>query len=226
MSTTNETIEKLTTELRKSKSALNRDSTILLIVAILLFAVFLGYFIFGYNKFKEISEPNLLMDAAESIVNDNIKDVRRTLQNEVTQNADKWVEQLSVQAVGSVDKMRTELEKFVTSQLKEKIEKSVELADPEFEKILADNNEVLKKAFSDFGKDEKTSEELVEIIANEVDARLKTNLEKDANEVLNMMIQLKAKMRKLRSGVGLDEEESLERQILATVRLIQSKSGK
>ena len=224
MTTSNEAIDKVTKQLGKLRSSINRDATILLFVAVTLFAVFLGYFVFGYNKFKELSEPNLLMDAAETIVRDNLTEARKQLQTEVENNADNWVQQLSDQAVESVDDMRKELEKFVEQQIKDKIKESVELADPQFEKLMAENNEVLKKAFADFGKSESPSEELVDIVSKEVDARLKTDLQADANEVLNMMLSLRLKMDKLRSVKELNAEESLERQILATARLIQSKS--
>lgn len=223
MSTSNEKIEKVTRELGKLNSSINRDATVLLVIAVLLFAVFLGYFIYGYNKFKEISEPNLLMDVAETIVRDNITEARLQLQKEVTENADQWVQQLSDQAIDNVDDMRVELEKFVEIQIQEKIAESVELADPEFEKIMAKNNEVLRKAFQDFAKDEKTMEELVAILSQEVDQRLQTNLQQDAGEVLSMMTNLQTKLAKLRDGKDLTPEEALERQILTTARLIQQK---
>lgn len=224
MSNTNETIDKIAGELRKMKSSLNRDSTILLVIAVILFAVLLGYFILGYNKFKELSEPNYLMDVAEDIVKTNIAEARKHLENEVSQNADVWAQQLSDQAVDTVDDMRLELEKFVQQQLEDKIAESVDLASPEFEKVLTENNGVLKKAFADFGSNNKTAEELVDVIAKEVDDRLKTNLQTDANEVLNMMVSLTDKLKKLKTGQNLSAEEQLEMQILKTARLIQSQS--
>ena len=221
MSNSDATIEKLTAELRKLKSSLNRDSTILLIAAVLLFAVFLGYFVFGYNQFKEISEPKKLMDAAETLVRENIKEVRGQLENEVDQNADKWAEMLSDRALASVGGMRQSLETFVTDQVKEKIKESVARVEPEFDKMISENNEVLKNAFKELKEDEDISDDLVQIIVKEVNTRLKTSVQNDAKTVLNNMIMLKAKMRKLTKGESLSEEEALERQILATARQIQ-----
>lgn len=226
MSTTDETVEKLAADLGKLRSSINRDATILLIVAVILFALFLGYFIYGFNKFKEISEPNLLMDAAEAVVNENITEVRKHLQNEVTQNAEKWAQQLSENAIKSVPSMRENLENFVAEQIHKKMEESVDRLEPEFDKLISQNNEVLKKAFADLKKDENISSELVDIIANEVDTRLKSSVQADAEQVLNNMIHLRAKMRKLKKGEGLTDEERLERQILEVARQIQLSNEK
>ena len=224
MSASDETIEKLTKDLNKLKSGMNRDSTILLVVAVLLFAVFLGYFIYGYNQFREITEPKMLMDVAEDMVGTKIDDIRKTLETEVDNNAETWAAQLSEQALAQIPQWKKNLEGFVVKQIEEKITESVDEVEPKFDELINKENETLKKAFASLKKDKDISEELVGIITKEVDERLKTSVQADSESVLNNMIMLKAKMRKLKSGQNLNDEESLERQILTTIRLIQSQN--
>lgn len=224
MSTSDQTIEKITKDLKNLKSAMNRDSTLLLVVAIVLFAVFLGYFIYGYNQFRDITEPNKLMDAAEAIVGENIKEVRKTVETEVENNADVWAEQLSEQALAQIPQWKDNLEEFVKKQIGEKISESVDRVEPKFDELINKENETLKKAFASLKEDDDISEEIIAIITKEVDERLKTSVQADSESVLNNMIQLKAKMRKLKSGQNLSEEEALERNILQTIRLIQSQN--
>lgn len=211
----------MTKEMSRVRTSLNRDSTLLLIVAVLLFCVFLGYFIYGYTQFKSITEPNELMDVAEALVRENITNVRKQVQSEVDNNSEKWAEQLSQEAIKTVPKMRAQLEEFVRTQIDERVKESVKITDPQFDKLIAENNEPLKAAFKELAENRDASADLVKIITDEVDARLKANVQADADNVLNMMLQLKGKIKRLKSGENLTDEEKLEREILTTARQIQ-----
>ncbi|MEC9092593.1 MAG: hypothetical protein VX438_07810 [Planctomycetota bacterium] len=226
MSNPEETLNKLTADLTKMKSAMNRDSTIMSVVSVVVFVALLVYFYMGYSQFKQITEPKILLDAAEAKISDAITTVRQQLENEVEQNADKWAEQLSNKAIETVPGMRNNLEAFfrvpVIGQIEEKIKSSVDLAAPEFEKLISANNEVLKKAFSDMAAGKADGAELVKVIGAEVNARAKTNVQAGAKDALNMMMMLETKLQKLSANSNLNEEEKLERMILTQLRMIQS----
>ena len=226
MNNTKEQIEKLTRGMKKSSDSINRGSTQLLIVAFCLFALSIGYFTFGYYQFRDVTKPENVVLIAQGVVDDNIAVLRANLQSEVNKNSDTWAEQLSDAAIKSVPNMRKQLEDFVSLQIDERVKQSIDVTNPEFEKFVSQNNEPLKKAFSDLAGNAEVSDELVEIISNEVDRRLQTSIQSDAENVLNLMVQLKAKIRKLEKGVNLTEEEKLEREILATTRFIQESEMK
>ena len=223
MSTTDQRIEKMSSEFRSCSSSTKTLAFVSLAIAITIFGIIIAYFQFGLNEFRQVTEPKQLVAAAETLLNDQITETRKMLQDLVNDNAENWAEALSDEAVDTVPKMRLHLEDFVTAQIGEQVKRSIDITDPEFEKLLCENNEPLKNAFKELATNKDATKELVAVITAEIDARLKADVQADADNVLNMMRLLKNKVKKLKSPGNLTDEEKLERSILTTARLIQEK---
>src|SRR5215469_4901288 len=91
----NERIEHLERQLASQRRHLARRTRFTAFVALLLLIVLGGYFYFGYKNFDEVTRPEMIVQVAETFVDSNLPELRKSLQAEIVRSAPGWAEQFS-----------------------------------------------------------------------------------------------------------------------------------
>ncbi|MBM4002848.1 MAG: hypothetical protein FJ295_06100 [Planctomycetes bacterium] len=219
------TLESTQQMLGRTASRLRLANSFTLIVGVLLVALLAGYFIFGYRQLAEIMEPDTLVAAASTWIEEQLPVARRTVQDEVTRHAPDWAESLSKQAQNSLPDLRGKLEEHVLLQVDEMAEKAMDISEVEFRKFLRDNREPLRKSFEELAVNPQLADESLQLIEEMVDREFQFNMREGADDLFAILNLMTAKLSRLKSGKDLDELEQLERRVLMLARRLQQQNN-
>ena len=93
-------------------------------VGALLLLLACGYFMYGYNRIAEMTQPEMIVSVAEAMVDDNLPRARQALEKEIEQSAPKWAEGLSRKAQQSMPQMREKAVKALSEEAEAKLEEA------------------------------------------------------------------------------------------------------
>lgn len=208
-------------QLREITKSTRRGNVITIVVAVILFAILGGYFSYGYRAIASILEPDTLLDAAENWVEQQLPEVRKSLETEVNKSAPVWAESLSKQAQSSLPSIREKMEEYVLQQVDQAVEQSVSISEDSFRKFLREKRDVLEAGFKDLASSPKLAEESLARLENEMNSSLGADMHQGARDLYQTLNQMSDKLARLKSGVQLSPQEQLERNILMQFRRLQ-----
>ena len=214
-------LQSVENDLSRISRGMTRSARITSVVGLILMALMLGYFVFGFNEISDLTEPENLVALAGEVVDGSLPEIREAVQEEVTNSAPDWAQAISDQAIGAAPTIREALEDYVLDQTQVVIEDGVDVGDTEFRKILRDNRTAFEETIDQLADDQEYSEETLEIFLDAINKELGRDMEDQAEEVLGTLIALNEKLQKLSSNDSLNKEEALERQTLMVIRRLQ-----
>lgn len=190
-------------------------------VGLVLMALLLGYFVWGFAKINELFNPDQIVPLAGVMVEDNLPGLRQSLQTSLAEQAPVWAEGLSTSAIEAAPSAREQLEDYAMEQTAASIEQAAAVGEREFRAILRDNRTVFEETLEKLSDDEEYSEETLAIFRNAVNEQLGQDMQDQALEVLGTLIALREKLEKLAAGETMNREEATERHALMMIRHLQ-----
>ncbi|MBM79462.1 MAG: hypothetical protein CMJ78_02565, partial [Planctomycetaceae bacterium] len=197
------------------------SNLITLVVGVVALAAVAGYFYYGYNKANELLDNELLTSAAISMAEDQLPEVRRSVQEQIITSAPEWAAQLSDQAVSAMPKVRTELEDYVIEQTEDVLGQVEVMTADQFRRILQDNRQTLQEGFTALADDEDLSDATLQQIESALEKELQNDMQESAGTVLETLTMLNERIERLKGGVGLSAEEKIERRVLMRAKRLQ-----
>src|SRR2546428_527732 len=94
-------IDQLHRELVAQRKRTDQSAIITALLGGVILIALAGYFYFGYTQFSEVTRPERIVQAAQTVVNDNLPVARKAIEDEVVRSAPVWAESLSKQAQNS-----------------------------------------------------------------------------------------------------------------------------
>lgn len=198
-----------------------RGNLVTIIVGVLILSVMGGYFAYGYSEISTLTEPNTLIGAAETWIEEQLPEVRKSLEAEVNKSAPVWAESLSKQAQSSLPTIREKLEEYVLQQVDQSVENAVSLTEDHFRQLLRDKRTVLEEGFKDLATSPELAKESLERLEDAMAGVFETDMKQGAGEVFATLNLMSAKLTRLKVGKELTPEESREREILMQFRRLQ-----
>jgi hypothetical protein len=211
-------------ELSVQAASIRRSGALTLGVGIVLLGLLAGYFWYGYQQISSVMNPDTLVAAASGWVEDQLPEVRKSLETEVDKSAPVWAASLSKQARDSLPSLRSKLEEHVMQQVDATIEQTVNMTDAEFRKFLQDNRPTLEQGFKDLKGDPALAQESLQRIEDAVQEQFAVNMQQGASDLFATLGQMRAKLVRLKAGTSLTQEEKLERHVLTLLRGLQLSS--
>ena len=208
-------------ELHANAAGLQRSNNFTLIVGVGLIALLGGYFWYGYSEISSVLNPDKLVSLGEMVIEDNLPEVRKKLEVEVTASAPIWAESLSKQAQDSLPQLRGKLEEHILAQVEVTLEKTVEMTEDEFRKFLKENKDVLNQGFVDLKSSPHLAEATLERVEHAFEQQFASNLKQDAHDLYATLEQMQIKLERLKANVSLAADEVIERRLLMLARRIQ-----
>ena len=216
-----EKIKAIESNVANMKSRLSRGNRITAFVGTIALVLVVGYFVYGYKEINSVLKPKTIVDLSQTIIDDNIPVIKKTVQSEVERNAPVWAESLSNQAIESVPQIRQALVDHTVEQTDDLVAQVVELGDDRFDAFVKDNRVSILQAISELKTNDEVSVELLDAIQSGFNEALQADMERDSQEILAYSVMMQEKMDRLFSGKKLTEAERLERQALSVLRRLQ-----
>jgi hypothetical protein len=205
-------------ELEMLRHKTSRATSTTLVLTVVALAAICGYFYYGYSQISKYTEPDKLVSYAQQLVEDQLPTVRQSLKEQVIRSAPSWAEGLSKQAIQSLPGGRTKLEGYILEQYENSAQQGITLTDKEFREFLNKNRPLLEQKFKELGsKPELADDSLAELQAR-LEGTLQANMHAQAGQLLDTILLLNDKLKRLRSDQNLSPQELTERRLLMVVK--------
>jgi hypothetical protein len=209
-------------ELHAAAAKLQRGAALTLVIGVALVALLAGYFWYGYHEISSVLNHDTLLAAGETWLENQLPEVRRSLEAEVDRSAPVWAASLSKQAQDSLPTLRSKLEEHVMQQIDTTVDQTVEVTEAQFRQFLRENRAMLTQGFEDLRTSPALADESIERVAHAFEVQFEVDMKKEARDLFTTLGQLKTKLNRLKDGgASLQPDEQLERRILMLARRLQ-----
>ncbi len=216
-----ERMNNLTQKISQQEAAIHRSTRTTATIGVIALIVLGGYFYYGYKMIAELLEPKMLVRSATGLIEQNLPVASNSLIAQINNSAPTWAEKVSVEAQGSIPKLRLTLEDYVLTETDKLANQVTTLTEDKFRKAMHDNHDVIEKGFQELATSDKLSEESLKVLVTSLEQELKTDMQAQAEAVLETLRYLSVRIQKLSTGKGLDEEERCERRIAMLSRRLK-----
>ena len=216
-----ESLQRAQRQLALAQKRLSRSTILTTIVGAILLILLGVYFVVGYSALSDLMEPETLVGASVEYLERGLPEARAALEAEVDASATTWAEQLSAEAVANLPVLREKIEEKALEETDGLLENAAVMTSQQFRAILRDHRPLLEKGFEEIGTDQKLSKESLDALEKVLEKELKADIEDQSQIVLETLMTLTTRLRKLAKGKNLDAEEQLYRQILMGTRRLQ-----
>jgi hypothetical protein len=214
-------LERLERRMASQRTRVARRSRVTAFVALILLVVLAGYFYFGYKNFDEVTQPKIVVQVAESFVDQNLPELRKSLQAEIVRSAPGWAEQLSSEIQSGMPKAREQLENYIVDQMDAVLHETNTMSQEQFRTFLKENRPVLEQGFKDLATSPTVAEETMQNVIDALDKQLAKQMQVESSDLFDTVSQMKKKLDRLASAQDLSKEQQLERRVLMLTRRLQ-----
>jgi hypothetical protein len=217
----NERIERLERQLASQRKHLARRTRFTAIVALFLLIVLAGYFYFGYKNFDEVTRPAMIVQVAETFVDANLPELRKSLQAEIIRSAPSWAEQFSGELQAGMPQGRAQLENYIENQMEGMLDQASAFSQDQFRTFLRENRPVLEHGFQDLADSPTLAEETMKQVIDGLDKQLSHQMQLESSQLFETLSMMKKKLALLKTAQNLSNEQQLERRVLMLTRRLQ-----
>jgi hypothetical protein len=198
------------------RKASRATGTAVVITAIALVAI-CGYFYYGYTQISMYTEPDKLVSYAQQLVDDQLPRLHESVKEQVIQSAPSWAEGLSKQALEAMPTGRAKLEHYIMEQYDSSAQETITLTDKEFRDFLKKNRPLLEQKFKELSKNPELADSSLAELQERLEETLQADMKTQATQLLDTLLALDAKLKKLRAGKDLTPQEQTERRMVMLV---------
>lgn len=214
-------LEQLRRDLTAERQRTSRSAILTGVIGLIALIALSAYFYIGHKLINETTQPDRLVTVGMQLLDDNLPEVRRSAQEQVTTNAPIWAEGLSKQAQDTLPTGREKLEEYVMTQVEDRLKEGTVLTEERFRAFLRSNNAQLEKNLQELSQSPELAEasmvELQQAMEKEVGADMLTQ-SREFRAALSGIIE---KLDKYQTGLDLTPEQHNERRILLLARALQ-----
>jgi hypothetical protein len=209
-------------ELASHASRIRRGALLTLLLGLVILGALSAYFYFGYTQLSELTEPERIAVTVQTLVDDNLPSMRKTIEDEVAKQAPTLAEKLSIQVRDSIPTGREKLEEYVIGQMKSTLDQGAMLTSEQIAGFLHNNRDKLRRDARELAKNPELAQSAVGDLEQALEAHLGTNLKAQATELMTALNSANSKLTKLSQAANLSETEQIERRLLQIARRLQT----
>lgn len=215
-----ERLARLEQDLIRQRQRVDATTWLTAIVGILVLVAVGGYMWYGYKEVSIFKDPNKIVDMAAQTVDENLPQLRRSLESEIVTSAPEWANALSKQALGYLPHGRQQFEKLVMENLDGALAQTREKTNEQFRAYITNNKDHLKKQFDELAKSPDLADTTFADMQADLEKDLGVNFQADAAALLKELTAANQSFKKLREGKNLNEQEQVERSCWMLARAI------
>jgi hypothetical protein len=216
-----ERLDRLHRELAQLRRRANRATALTAIVGLAALVLIGGYFYYGYTQVRQLTQAEKLVVLGQTMLEDNLPGIRKSLEEEVSRSAPAWAEELSKQAQTSMPTGRQKLEDYIIGQVDSSVNEAALLTDNHFRTFLRTNRPLLEQKFKELGSSPKLAERSLAEVEIPLEDELREDMQVQARELLDALFVSNLRLEELKRGKKLSPEENLERRVLMLARRLQ-----
>jgi hypothetical protein len=221
--TPSQRLDRTRADLETLRRRTNTATTLTTLVGILLLAVLCGYFYFGYRLFNEFTQPTTMVDLAAGLIDDQIPEARRALEQQVRDQAPAWAETLSEQALAAVPSAREHFESYVSDNIDGVLEKGTDLTEEKFRAFLQANRDTLTADMKELATSPELAEAQLDTLQESLESQIQLDLRSQFRDLFESLVLLNEKLDRLQHASDLSEDEHRELRLLKLARRLNQR---
>jgi hypothetical protein len=214
-------LDQMHVRLAGQASQIRRGAALTLLIGMLILGLLGAYFYYGYNQFSEFTEPERIAGAVQTLVDDNLPTMRKSVETEITKSAPILAEKLSIQLRENIPTARGKLEDYIVAQMKDTLAQGSAHTSERIAEFLRANRDRLRADAKELAKSPAMAESSIKDLETALDKEIGTDLKGQATEMLVVLNSLNEKLHKLSKPNNLNKTEVLERRLLQIARRLQ-----
>ena len=213
--------DRIRDELAKERRRLTRSSVLALIIGVIALVLLGGYFWYGYTQIDEVTQPKMIVDVGQKMLDEKLPQVRQAVEREIERSAPTWAGDLSQQALQQVPTARVKAEDYFVQRVDQTLKDAATTSDREYVKFLRQNRPVIEKLLKESAAGAKPAENTLAELQTALEKEMQVNLKAEAQTVLKNIEAMQANLDRLASGKRLTKEQEQERDFWMLVRRLQ-----
>jgi hypothetical protein len=178
------------------------------------------YFWYGHKQFREISDPQTLVNYGVGLLNDHMPEVRASTAAQIRASAPQWAEELSNELVKRMPDGRVEIENQIKTYIDTQFLEAKTITQDTFKKMIADNRAEIDEAVKTI-LDGKESGAFVDAFLPVMEKSVGVDLQNNAAEALGSFVDLNERLERLAKGENLTDLEKQQRYVLGLVQRLR-----
>jgi hypothetical protein len=179
------------------------------------------YFAYGYHRFRQVTEPENIVDVAQTLVDDNLPKARAALEKEVIKSAPEWAEGLSRKAQDSMPEARKKVQQYFVEETERTLDEVAVLSEKQFREFLRKNKPTLEKKYKELAESPELAEKSLQELELPLDEAFQTEMRTLAARASRDLTSANQNLIRLKERKNLTQEQEIERQVWMIVRRLQ-----
>ena len=213
-------IDRIRQGMATQQARLARGSMLTASIGAILCVAMAIWFSIGYGMLKDMTTPKKIVSAAESIVIESLPEARKALETQINGSANEWAANISQQVQGNIPTVRGHFEEFIVSKADAAMDEAQVITATRFRTFVTQNAVMMSDGFRSLRKPDE-AEKFVQDLQTAVQTELGGDIRERSEEMLHVVVDLNAKLEKLKIGEKLNGEQALEREILMITKRLQ-----
>jgi hypothetical protein len=214
-------LDTLRQELAAERASTDRATFLTTVVGVIVLLLVSGFFFYGYREIARATEPQQLVDAAEGLLDQQLPEVRTSLERKITDSAPQWAVSLSRQALAALPDVRKQAETLVLDQLTSQLNEADLMTDEHFRTFLKENRPLIEARLKELADHPKLAEESTKELEEAIDRHFQSDMKQQAKALFKGMASLTQRMKWLYADKNLTPEGQAERRVVLLARRLQ-----
>jgi|GEM_PF-1486062 len=215
-----ERIDLLVRELASKRRSTNWSSNFTFLLGLLAILLLCGYFGYGYYALDEMTQPDMVVRAASTWLEDYSVEARHTAAGEIRKSAPVWAREASRELVANMPGLRENAEVAIAGYFDRQLQETQVATRTEFTKIMHDHHDEFEEAINLIAEEDR-SDEFVKQVLPIIEENYAAEMRANVSNVLGILQEFNVRIDKLAKGTELNPIEEQQRHILGLTRLLQ-----
>ncbi len=202
-------------------SRIRRGAWLTLFGGMLVLGLLGAYFYYGYSQFSEITEPERIAGAVQTLVDDNLPTMRKSVEEEITKSAPVLAQKLSTQLRENIPTGRKKLEDYIIDQMKSTLEQGSANTSDRIAAFVRTNRDTLRANTKELVKSSALAESSIGSLEKALEHEMGADLKRQSMELMTALNSTNDKLQKLAKSTNLNKTELLERRLFQIARKLQ-----
>jgi hypothetical protein len=208
-------------QLAGQASRIRRGAFLTLLGGLLVLGLLGAYFYYGYTEFSEFTQPERIAGTVQTLVDDNLPAMRRSVEEEITRSAPVLAQKLSDQLRENIPVGRQKLEDYIIGQMKQALEQGNAQTTEQIAAFLRTNRDTLRANAKELAKSPELAESSIKQLEKALEQEMGADFKGQASELMTALNTTNGKLQKLAKSTDLNKTELLERRLLQIARRLQ-----
>lgn len=216
-------IERVHQELVAQKQSTDRSTALVALVGIVVIVVAAVFYYYAYRQIGQlVNEPKTLVTATAGLVDERLPDLRKQIEEQVSQNAPEWATTLSVQLKESLPGYSSQFVDYAVGQADNAFNEGTAMSDDQMKGVINKHKPQILQLIRELKTNDMLPESSMRILEQALEDEMGADMNAQSRQIMDSLMSAREKMARLKAGKDLKPDEMIERNLLLVARRMRA----